>query len=91
MVDQFGDLNCWFFFKRRFILFIFKKSSLTDLNLLQYIIIHINSHPVHIMIGAVVHNGVGEHEHHVVLELCCSSYGAVLNMPFYCTQVFGPV
>ena len=63
---------------------------MTNLNLLQNIIIHIHGHTVHIMIGAVVHDGVCKHQHHVVLKLGCGSDSAILNMPFYCAQVFGP-
>ena len=42
------------------------------------IIIHLLGHAVDIVVGAVVHDGIGEHEHHVTLEL-----GRCANRPVF--------
>lgn len=61
------------------------------LDLLQDVALHLQSHVVHVVIQAVVHDRVLEHQHDVPLELSRVPYQTGLNALFYGGKVHGPV
>lgn len=60
------------------------------LDLLQHVPLHLQSHVVHVMVQAVVHDRVLKHQHDVSLELSCGANQAGLNVLFDGGQVHGP-
>ena len=59
----------------------------THLNMDHDVIVHLHSHVVDVVVRVVVHNGVGEHEHHVALELGCRPQRPGLDVLFNHRQV----
>ena len=55
----------------------------TNLNVIQDIIIHLNSHVVDIVVTVVVHYSIGEHQHHVSLEFRCCTKHSCFHISLY--------
>lgn len=62
---------------------------MTNLNVIENLLVHFDRYLVHIVIGRVVHDGVGEHEHDVALELSRRFDRARLDKPLERRQVHG--
>ena len=60
-----------------------------DLNVYHDIIIHLCGHVEHVVVRVVVHDGVGEHPHHVPLELSRGADGSHVHLSLDGRQVHG--
>ena len=69
---------------------IYKQANSTHLNALHDVIVHGHGHLVDVVLGLVVHHGVGEHEHQVSSELESRSNLARLHLTLDRRQVDRP-
>lgn len=61
-----------------------------DLDMLKNIVVHLDGHLVDSVVTVVVHDGVGEHEHHISLELGCRPDCAALDVLLDLTEIHPP-